>query len=69
MPASTTVTNYVSTQLCDIWHFDDPNDYNPSNLTDATVLNRKDTKNKSVSRKWHIYKDMRAFSASQNVSW
>lgn len=56
-------------QLNDIWTFDDPNTFAPTSLTTANVLNRKDTKNHPVNRKWHIYKDARPFSATQNVAW
>lgn len=62
-------TNNVIIQLNDIWSFDDPNSFDPGALTSANVLNRKDTRTHPVNRKWHLYKDARAFSASQNVPW
>lgn len=59
----------ASASLDNIFLYDDPTTYTPVALTDANVLNRKDTKIMPVQKTWTHYCNARPFSASQNVAW
>lgn len=49
--------------------FDDPNSYDPDDATWPDAICRADTKFMDPNKEWAIYKNARAFSASQNVGW
>jgi hypothetical protein len=54
----------VNRLITGIWTFDDPNSYDPANITLADALNRKDARTHNPRAKWHMYKDARPYSAS-----
>lgn len=54
----------ITASLDNIFLYDDQDTYDPTGLTDANVLNRKDTKILNPGKPWTHYCNARAFTAS-----
>lgn len=66
---SSTAANGRPNILVGIWTFDDPDSYDPGTVDFKKACQVKDLRAKPINRRWHEYKDARAYSAVQNVAW
>merc|ERR1712178_81129 len=62
-------SNNGATILTGIWSFDKTSIQPPNNLDFNNNIQRADTREHPVNRRWHLYKNARPYSAAQNVKW